>query len=184
MNALSAGAVLQEARYASFKQCNNDASIENKVSKALTNNTSIELPQEIKALITGNDFWVNAKTNRYKMLIRQGHIQTLLRLAKMSRENATKRDPSWYFAHCCSKDQWEEYTLPLLAKIYAAAKKAAHVTKKLGIKINKFIHKQIWQGVNVVRWADWAAEIAHDKPGQSREKHFAWLCLNEQRLAI
>jgi hypothetical protein len=51
MNALSAGAVLQE-RYASFKhtQFNDNASIENNVTKALTNNTSIEIPQEIKAV--------------------------------------------------------------------------------------------------------------------------------------
>jgi hypothetical protein len=69
MNALSAGAVL-ETRYASLKQkqLNDDVSIENKVSNT-TNNTSIELPDEIKALITGNDYWVTAKTNRYKKLI-------------------------------------------------------------------------------------------------------------------
>src|SRR6266568_8751792 len=82
MNALSAGAVLQQARYASFKQkqCNDDVSIENTVSKTTTN-TSIELPQEIKELITGNDFWINAKTNRYLMLVRQGHGPLLLQLA-------------------------------------------------------------------------------------------------------
>ena len=69
MNTLSAGEVLQ-ARYASFKQkqFNDDASIENTVGNT-TNNTSIELPQEIKELITGNEYWVNAKTNRYKKLI-------------------------------------------------------------------------------------------------------------------
>jgi hypothetical protein len=51
MNTLSAGAVLQ-ARYASFhqkKQSNGDASIENTVGNT-TNNTSIELPPEIKQL--------------------------------------------------------------------------------------------------------------------------------------
>src|SRR5258708_34563738 len=84
MNAISAGAV-PKARYASFqqkKQCNDDDSIENTVSKAITNNTSIELPQEIKALITGNDFWVNAKSNRYKKLIREGHLDKLLVLQR------------------------------------------------------------------------------------------------------
>src|SRR6266516_125076 len=81
MNALSAGAVLQ-AKYANFKQkqCNDDASIENAVGNA-TNSTSIELQQEIKALITGSDFWILAKTNRYKKLIREGHLDKLLHLA-------------------------------------------------------------------------------------------------------
>ena len=82
MNALSAGAVLS-ARYAGLKQkqINDDASIENTVGNT-TNNTSIELPQAIKALITGNDFWVNAKTNRYKKLIREGHLDKLLVLQR------------------------------------------------------------------------------------------------------
>ena len=115
MNALSAGAVLQ-ARYASFqqkKQCN-DASIENTVSSDTTNKTSIELPQEIKALITGNDFWVNAKSNRYKKLIREGHLDKLLHLAKQA---LTKDNPANWFARACSKARWEKYTLPYFAKL-------------------------------------------------------------------
>src|SRR6266849_2045911 len=102
MNALSAGSVLS-ARYARFqqkKQCNDDASIENTVSSNTTNNTSIELPQEIKALITGNDYWVNAKSNRYKKLIREGHLDKLLELAKMAR---VKNNPANWFAKACSK---------------------------------------------------------------------------------
>ena len=180
MNALSAGAVLS-ARYASFqqkKQCNDDASIENTVSSITTNNTSIELPEEIKALITGNDFWVNAKSNRYKKLIREGHLDMLLALANMAR---VKNNPANWFAKACSKLSWER-TLAYLAKLKEVARKAEHVARRLGTKVNKFIYKQIWKGVNVERWAVAAEEIRHDKPGQSREKHFAWLCLHEQRL--
>ncbi len=180
MNALSAGAVLS-ARYASFqqkKQCNNDASIENTVSSITTNNTSIELPEEIKALITGNDYWVNAKTHRYKKLIREGHLDKLLALANMAR---VKNNPANWFAKACSKLSWER-TLAYLAKLKEVARKAEHVARRLGTKVNKFIYKQIWKGVNVERWAVAAEEIRHDKPGQSREKHFAWLCLHEQRL--
>ena len=70
------------------------------------------------------------------------------------------------------------------AKLAEVAHKAERVVRRLGIKVNKFIYKQIWKGVNVERWAIAAQEIKHDKPGQSREKHFAWLCLNEQRLAV
>ncbi len=180
MNALSAGAVLS-ARYASFqqkKQCNNDASIENTVSSITTNNTSIELPDEIKALITGNDYWVNAKSNRYKKLIREGHLDKLLTLANMAR---VKNNPANWFAKACSKLAWER-TLAYFAKLKEVARKAEHVARRLGTKVNKFIYKQIWKGVNVERWAVAAEEIRHDKPGQSREKHFAWLCVNEQRL--
>jgi len=179
MNALSAGAVLQE-RYASFqkKQCDDDASIENTVSKAITNNTSIELPQEIKELITGSDYWVNAKSNRYKKLIREGHMEKLLELAKMAH---SKNNPANWFAKACSKATWER-TLAYFAKLKEVARKAEHVARRLGTNVNKFIYKQIWNGVNVERWAVAAEEIRHDKPGQSREKHFAWLCLHEHRL--
>jgi len=182
MNALSAGAVLQ-ARYASFeqkKQCNDDGSIENIVQgNTITNKTSIELPAEIKALITGTDFWVNAKSNRYKKLIREGHLDKLLTIAKMAR---VKNNPANWFAKACSKATWER-TLAYLAKLKEVARKAEHVARRLGTNVNKFIYKQIWKGVNVERWAVAAEEIRHDKPEQSREKHFAWLCLNEQRLA-
>ncbi len=179
MNALSAGAVLS-ARYAGLKQkqCNDDASIENTVSSNTTNKTSIELPEEIKELITGNDFWVDAKTNRYKKLIREGHLDKLLRLAKMA---YGKEKPANWFATACSVKAWER-TLAYLAKLKEVARKAEHVARRLGTNVNKFIYKQIWKGVNVVRWAVAAQEIRHDKPGQSREKHFAWLCLHEQGL--
>ncbi len=181
MSTLSAGEVLQ-ARYASFKQkqCNDDASIENTASKAITNNTSIELPQEIKALITGNDFWVNAKSNRYKKLIREGHLDKLLALANIAH---SKNNPANWFAKTCSKATWER-TLAYFAKLKEVARKAEHVARRLGTNVNKFIYKQIWKGVNVERWAIAAEEIRHDKPGQSRERHFAWLCVNEQRLAV
>src|SRR5436309_2573871 len=179
MNALSAGAVLS-ARYASFqkKQCNDDASIENTVSSNTTNNTSIELPEAIKALITGNDFWVNAKSNRYKKLIREGHLDKLLALANMAR---VKNNPANWFAKACSKATWER-TLVYFAKLKEVARKAEQVARRLGTQVNKFIYKQIWKGVNVERWAVAAEELPHTKPGQSRAKHFAWLCLHEQAL--
>src|SRR5205807_9683576 len=103
MSTLSAGEVLQ-ARYASFKQkqCSDDASIENTVGNT-TNKTCIELPQEIKALITGNDFWVDAKRNRYKKLIREGHLDKLLRLAKMA--YGKEKSANW-FATACSVNAW------------------------------------------------------------------------------
>src|SRR6266571_3798494 len=115
MNALSAGAVLS-ARYAGLqqqKQLSDNASIENSVQSNTTNKTSIELPQEIKALVTGNDFWVNAKTNRYKKLIREGHLDKLLALASMAH---SKNNPANWFAKACSRAAWVR-TLAYFAKL-------------------------------------------------------------------
>lgn len=181
MSTVSVGTVLQ-ARYANLKQRHSttDVSIENTVGNT-TNNTSIELPSEITALITGNEYWVLAKTRRYKKLIREGHLDKLVHLA---REAHTKDHPANWFAAACSKARWEQYTLPYFAKLQAVAQKAAQVARRLGTQINKFIYKQIWKGVNVERWAIAAEEIRHDKPGQSREKYFAWLCVHEKQLVI
>ena len=178
MSTVLAGAVLK-TRYASIqqkKQYNDDASIEIKAGNT-TNNTSIELPNEIKELITGNEYWVNAKSNRYKKLIREGHLEKLLELSRMAH---SKHNPANWFAKVCSKAAWDR-TLAYFAKLADVAQKAEQVVRRLGIKVNNFIYKQIWNGANVERWAVAAEEIKHDKPGQSREKHFAWLCLHEQR---
>lgn len=165
------------------KQINSDSSIENAVGKTITNNTSIEttavnqqLPSEIQELITGNDYWALAKSNRYKKLIREGHLQKLLELAKMAQE---KDNPANWFAKAASKKAWDR-TLDYFAKLSEVAQKAETVARRIGTKVNKFIYKQIWKGVNVERWAIQAQEMRHDKPGQGREKHFAWLCLNEK----
>jgi len=191
---VAAGALLQE-RYAAQlnrkqnPQPHNTSSIENNVGKAFTNDTSIEtttvneakdqeLPQEVKVLITGSDFWVKAKSNRYKKLIREGHRDKLLQLAEMAKE---KNNPANWFAKACSKATWER-TLAYFAKLTEVAQKAETVARRIGTKVNKFIYKQIWKGVNVERWAIQAEEMQHSKPGQSKEKHFSWLCLNEKKV--
>jgi hypothetical protein len=177
MGTLTAGAILQ-ARYARLNsnQFNDDVSLESTVENT-TNNTSIELPAEVKALITGSDFWVLAKTNRYKKLIREGHLDKLLHLARAAQ---SKEHPANWFAAACSKARWERYTMPYFAKLQEVAWKAEQVARRLGTQINKFIYKMIWRGVNVERWAIAAEEVRHDKPGLSREKYFAWLCVNER----
>lgn len=177
----TAGAVLHN-RYAALippTNTKNATSIETIEGEA-TNNTSIELPPEITALITGTPFWVQAKTNRYKKLAREGHLTKLLHLA---REAQDKEHPDHWFAAACSKARWEKYTLPYFAKLADVARKAADVARRLCTKINRFIYKQIWRGVNVERWAIAAQEMRHDRPGQSREKYFAWLCVHERELA-
>ena|SRR5579859_3061307 len=157
-------------------QPTSSSSIETNVSITTTN--SIELPQEITSLITGSPYWVLAKTNRYKKLIREGHLAKLLELATMAK---TKDNPANWFAKACSKAAWER-TLAYFAKLSQVAQKAERVAQRLGTNVSKFIYQQIWQGVNVERWAAWAQEMPHTKPGQSRERHFVWLCLNERFL--
>ena len=176
MSTLSAGAVLR-ARYAGLRsnQISGNVSIESTAGDT-TNNTSIELPVDIRALITGSDFWIAAKTNRYKKLIREGHLDKLLHLARLAQ---TKERPANWFAAVCSKERWAQCTLPYFAKLQEVARKAHDVARRLGTKINRFIYQQIWRGVNVERWAVTAEEVRHDKPGQSKLKHFAWLCQHE-----
>lgn len=144
--------------------------------KNINNNvTSIELPTAITALITGNEYWVTAKRNRYKKLIREGHLDNLLELAKLS---LTKHNPANWFAKVCSVKAWER-TLDFLKKLNDVRKKATQVTKRIGESMTTFVYKQIWAGRNVERWAVAAEEVGHDKPKQSRGRLFAYLCKQE-----
>lgn len=138
-------------------------------------NTSIELPAAITSLTTGNEYWVTAKSNRYKKLIREGHLDDLLELAALA---LTKNNPANWFAKVCSVKAWER-TLDFLKKLNDVRKKAAQVTKRIGEGMATFVYKQIWVGRNVERWAVAAEEVAHNKPNQSKERLFAYLCKQE-----
>ncbi len=158
----------QTSRRTPLAKQQSTSSIESNVGN---NNTSIELPEEIETLIVGSDYWCNAKRNRYKMLARQGHLNTLLKIARTAR---TKSIPAHWFARACSLKHWETKTLPYLAKLAKVQETAVRVAEKLHTEVTKFIYKQVWQGVNVERWADTAAEV-----GRHKGKHFAWLCKRE-----
>lgn len=137
--------------------------------------TSIELPAAIISLITGNEYWVTAKSNRYRKLIRGGHLDNLLELAKL----ALKKDnPAHWFAKVCSVKAWER-TLDFLKKLECVRKKAAQVTKRIGESMTSFVYKQIWAGKNVERHAITAEEVRHDEPNQSKWRLFAYLCKQE-----
>jgi hypothetical protein len=146
-------------------------------------NNSIELPEAITKLNTGSDYWVKAKANRYKKLIREGHLHDLLELAKLAPRMATKADPSHWFAKVCSVKAWGR-TLDFLKKLYAARHKAEQVAQRIGSSVNKFIFKQIWAQRSVDRHAATAQELRHDKPNQSSAQLFAWLCQHEGRQAL
>src|SRR5438270_10278166 len=132
--------------------------------------TSIELPAAITNLITGNEFWVTAKSNRYKKLIREGHLDNLLELAKLA---LTKDNPAHWFAKVCSVKAWER-TLDFLKKLDNVRKKAAQVTQRIGESMTSFVYKQIWAGKNVEHHAVTAEEVRHDKPKQSIARLFAY----------
>ena len=131
------------------------------------NTSSIELPQEIDSLITGSDYWQLAKRNRYKKLIREGHLSKLLQLAQMAR---TKNVPAHWFATACSKVKWER-TLEYLAQLAKVQQAAVRAAEKLGTAVTNFLYQQIWRGVNVERWAAEAAEV-----GRHKARYFVWLC--------
>jgi hypothetical protein len=137
--------------------------------------TSIELPAAITNLITGSEFWVTAKSNRYKKLIREGHLDNLLELAKLA---LTKDNPAHWFAKVCSVKAWER-TLDFLKKLNNVRMKAAQVAKRIGEGMTKFVYKQIWKGKNVEHHAITAQEVRHDKPKQSIARLFAYLCKQE-----
>ena len=137
--------------------------------------TSIELPAAITNLITGSEFWVTAKSRRYKKLIREGHIDNLLELAKLA---LTKNNPAHWFAKVCSVKAWER-TLDFLKKLETVRMKASQVFNRIGEGMTKFVYKQIWVGKNVERHAITAEEVRHDKPNQSKWRLFAYLCKQE-----
>lgn len=163
------------------------SSIESSVS---TNNTSIELPPEIDALIDNK-----AYRNKFKRLVREGYSQELLELADIAR---SKDKPShWYAKTTKTKPapgqegqptMWER-SLDYLAKLHNVQVMARLVAAKLGTAVTKGIYKQIWRGANVERWADTAAEIkqlAGQKMGKQiirkdtdPAKYFMWLCSRE-----
>jgi len=134
--------------------------------------SSIELPQEINSLITGSDYWQLAKRNRYKKLIREGYLRTLMQLAQMAR---TKHVPAHWFATACSTVKWER-TLEYLAQLAQVQQAAIRAAEKLGTAVTNFIYQQIWRGINVERWAAEAAEV-----GRHKAKYFVWLCKREGR---
>ena len=152
-------------------------------------NNSIELPEAITKLITGSDYWVKAKTNRYKKLIRVGHVHDLLELARLAPLMATKADPSHWFATAASVKQWER-SLDFLRKLRRLYNVAAQVLARISVqakaadRLQKFVYKQIWLRRSVERHAATAQEMPHNKPGQSSARLFAWLCQQEGRQAL
>jgi hypothetical protein len=159
-------------------------------ASVITNNTSIEIPPEIDALIDNK-----AYRNKFRSLIRKGHLQDLLELAEVA---VTKDNPLHWFAAATRTTplpgqeglptRWER-TLEYQAKLRNIRVMAMLVAVKIGTEVTKGIYKQIWRGANVERWADTAAEMKHlagQKAGNRTirkdtdpARYFMWLCGRE-----
>lgn len=134
-------------------------------AKSYTADSKIEsVPEEIDRLIDNKMY-----RNKFKKLIREGHLKDLLQLAEIAQ---TKEKPSFWFAKVCAKARWGG-TLKWLAKVRDIARKAAEVAKRLSAKPHqmKAIYKACWRRNDVVRQAVTAAETGKDK-----FKYFNWLC--------
>lgn len=137
------------------------ASIENTDNNI---NTSIDIPVEIDNLIDNKMY-----RNKFRYLIRQGHLQPLLRLAAMS---VQKDAPSRWFAIVTSKKNWER-TLAFLAKLSEMAAIVDRVMERLNVGelAKPLVYKAVWVlGVGAERIAVTAQEV-----GRDRLKLFAWL---------
>ena len=125
---------------------------------------SIKIPVEVDNLIDDKNY-----RPKFRKLMQQ-YPRELLALVEIAH---TKTQPSRWFAVATSKKQWEQ-TLKFLQRLFKVRELAARVAKKLGTTASKFIYKQVWQGINVERWAVTAAET-----GRHKLKYFSWLCKRE-----
>lgn len=135
----------------------------------INDKASIELDEEIKILITGSDYWRKAKENRYKKLAREGHLNTLLELAKMAKE---KKQPANWFAKVASKANWDR-TMDFLDKLHKVEQVAARVADRVKATSQQMkpIFKAVWKyGESVMISAVTAQESGRDK-----FRYFCWL---------
>jgi hypothetical protein len=156
--------------------------------KRITSNNSIELgrpttkapatadiPEAIDALIDNKSY-----RNKFRALIRKGHLKDLLELAAMAQN---KEKPSHWFAKWTrttpekgkegEPTNWQR-TLQFLARAREVARNAAEVLRRLKVptKSLKAVYKACWKlrGIAIQR-AVTAAEIGRDP-----FRLFCWLC--------
>jgi hypothetical protein len=109
--------------------------------------------------------------NKFRKLIREGHLNDLLELTEMA---TTREKPSHWFAKVTAKSRWEQ-TLKFLAKAREIARMAAEVVERLQVPVEslKTVYKACWKhGATVIRHAVTAAETAKE----GTFKYFCWLC--------
>jgi len=157
------GSVL-ESRMASIelKRVNtNTESIE--PTRTQTSASTVDIPEAIDALIDKKSY-----RNKFRALIKQGHLNDLLELAEMAK---SKDSPSHWFATVTAtkaKDgkpsRWEG-TLRFLSELRSVRQTVAEVLRRLKVPADslKAVYKACWKlREAVVQRAVTAAEIGRD----------------------
>ena len=122
--------------------------------------TSIEgeIPQVVDDLIDRKMY-----RNKFKALIRRGHLQDLLDLVEVA---ATKEKPSHWFATVTAKKCWER-TLEFLAKLREVQRIAKEIGNRIKVPANSVgaVFKAAWRHKQgAVRMAVTAAETGKTHP--------------------
>ncbi|MFC8852937.1 hypothetical protein ACFT5D_07775 [Streptomyces sp. NPDC057144] len=117
-----------------------------------------EIPQAIDDLIDNKNF-----RNKFKALIREGHLQDLLDLVEIA---PTKDKPSRWFATVTSKKNWER-TLDFLKKLREVQRVVKEVSQRLRVPAKDVgaVFKAAWRHKQgAIRYAVTAAETGRRHP--------------------
>ena len=104
--------------------------------KANTSNTSIEIPEQIDALIDNKMF-----RNKFRSLIKRGFLSQLTQLAEIAK---SKTAPSRWFAKATSKAMWDR-TLRFLEECANMYETAVQVARNLRTDVSLFVLKACWK---------------------------------------
>lgn len=144
-------------------------------NKVNTSNNSIELPEEIDNLIDNKMY-----RNKFRKLIREGHLKDLLELAKLAQ---MKDKPSYWFARATKtkpapgqedKPTMWERTLKYLAKLRKVTRTVTEIAERIQAPAEylKVVYAAYWRhGGNILRYAITAQETARTNP----YRYFCWL---------
>jgi hypothetical protein len=133
-------------------------------SRVKSTNNSIDIPAEIDALIDNKAYY-----NKFRKLIREGHLSHLRKLAEIAH---TKETPSRWFAMVTAKRNWER-TLEFLAKVRQVANQVMHAAQQLAVPADRLkpLFKAAWRlRGQLPRLAGLAKETGRDP-----ERYFWWL---------
>jgi hypothetical protein len=134
--------------------------------------TTPEIPEQVDALIDNKMY-----RNKFKKLIREGHLNDLLELANIARKKDT---PSRWFAVATAKANWQA-TLKFLSELRRVRQTAEEVLRRIKAPTGslKAVYKACWKlRDGAVRHAVTAQEIGHDP-----FRLFCWLTIPKRQEA-
>jgi hypothetical protein len=133
--------------------------------RAQTSESTVDIPEAIDALIDNKNY-----RNKFRFLIKQGHLNDLLELARLARE---KNAPSRWFSVATAKKNWQA-TLEFLDELRNVEQLAAQIASRLHVPQSSIraVYKACWRfGEATIQKAVTAAEI-----GREPFRLFCWLC--------